>query len=309
MTRYNSYQTINEFYNELKSQLTSDELTTFQTFFNKYKSESDWQAILVEPIDYNITRPEVGIYPTKSRVTTELEYEESLFSIYVDYMDMDETLLPLPKILEIESTKRKLKPIDSRVYPDKPTVRRRRKQWGGKPTYRTFELNPRKSRGYAMRSFKKQLPKIETVNYRKTRETMRRSISHVLMKTKITPIETQKVRMALDLFDAFQQFGYHLFEIEQEDTSSKKDAWWTYMSESALDDFLADEFQPNTIAFAELRSKIRGFIKDAWENYDDEAHTVRQSAYGYNLSREQVKQLQNADKSYMRPMNPEKGRM
>lgn len=309
MTRYNSYQTINEFYKEVKLQLTYDELKTFQTFFDDYKSESDWQAILVEPIDYNITRPEIDVYPTKTKVTTELEYGDLLNDLSVEYMDMDETHIPLPKITEIGNAKRKPKPIDSRVYPDKPIVRRRRKHWGGKPTYRTFELNPRKSRGYAMRSLKKHLPKIEILNYKKTRETMRRSISHTLMKTQITPIETQKVRMALDLFDAYQQFGYYLFELEQENTSAKKDAWWTYMSETALDDFLADTFQPNAITFAELRTRIKEFIKNSWDNYDDEAHTVRQSAYGYNLSREQVKQLQNADKSYMRPMNPAKGTM
>lgn len=309
MTTYNSYQTINDLYNELRSQLTSDELTTFQTFFNKYKSEEDWTEILVKPINYDLTHPEGGVYPTKTKVTTELEYADLLNDLSVEYMDMDETSIPKPKITEIGNAKRKPKPIDLRVYPDKPTVRRRRKQWGGKPTYRTFELNPRKSRGYAMRSLKKHLPKIGILDYKKTRETMRRSISHTLMKTQITPIETQKVRMALDLFDAYQQFGYYLFELEQEDTSSKKDAWWTYMSETALDDFLADTFQPNTITFAELRTRIKEFIKNSWDNYDDEAHTVRQSAYGYNLSREQVKQLQNADKSYMRPMNPAKGTM
>ena len=305
----NSYKTISDFYDDVKPQLTYDEQKMFQTFFNKYESEEDWTEIQVNPIDYEITYPEGGVYPTKARVTLELDYMECLNNIYVGHIDLDETYIPKAKITEIGNGNRNLKPIDLRVYPDKPTVRRRRKQWGGKPTYRTFELNPRKSRGYAMRSLKKHLPKIEILNYKKTRETMRRSISHTLMKTEITPIETQKVRMALDLFDAYQQFGYYLFELEQEDTSAKKDAWWTYMSETALDDFLADTFQPNAITFAELRTRIKEFIKNSWDNYDDEAHTVRQSAYGYNLSREQVKQLQNADKSYMRPMNPEKGTM
>lgn len=193
-----------------------------------------------------------------------------------------------------------LKVLGERIYPEKPIVRKRRKQWGGKPTHRTYDLNVAKSKGYAMRSMKRKLPKIEKLSIKDEKERVKRSISHIHLKAELTKIETQQSRLELDLLDAYKEFAYYLFELEQENTDNTKDAWDVAIPAGALDDFIYDTYEPNIKAFANLPSEIKGFIAKDWEMYDVNVIRTRQSAYGYNLSKEQVERLQDADKSYLR---------
>lgn len=306
MSEFN-YKIINDFYQEHKSDLTTSECTMFEDYLKLFDEDSDNdddglpyvsptklpRFTYPEPLDYSDMKP---------KVTKDNSKPGDISDLSVDAIVVDIDVYPHTKITEAKPTNKKLTPIDIRLYPKKPTVRKRRKQWGGVKTYRTYELNAGKSMGYAMRSMKRHLPHIAPYSIKRATERMKRSIAHLYFKIEIEPIETQKKRMTLDLFDAYEQFAHYLFEQEQEDTSAKTDAWDTYIPSNALDDFIRDNYQPTMIAFSELPSLIRKFIAEEWTKYGIEAHEARQETYGYNLSQSQVKELQSSDKSFLKEM-------
>lgn len=301
------YKVIKDFYDDNKSYMTSDEIKTFEDFFAKYKSEDDFiYALDNADADTDFTLPSVerDFSGLKADLTVEDidDYTSNLGWLLTEFTSDDLVEVAKPSITPTGSTKVDLKPLDEHVYPNKPIVRKRRKQWGGKPTFRTVELNAGKSKGYALRSMKRKLPKLDHLSIKETKERMKRSISHIHLKTELTTFETQQSRMELDLLDAYKEFAYYLFELEQENTAAKKDAWDVAIPAGALDDFIHDTYEPKIMAFANLPSEIKGFIDKEWNEYGERSLKARQQAYGYNLSKEQVDNLQDADKSYMKAM-------
>lgn len=303
-----NYKTINDFYNDHKSKLTSDEIHLFEKYLNKFdeNTSNDDDGLpgidFITLGDYQITFPEAqDPSDFKVEVTKDDSEPVSIGDLSLDAIAYDE-VYPTLNITKATETKPKIKPIDTRVYPDKSIVRKRRKQWGGVKTYRTYELNVGKSRGYALRSVKRLFPHVVPYSIKRATERMKRSISHLYFKVKIGPIETAEYRMTLDLFDAYEQYAHYLFSMEQEDTSAKTDAWDTYIPSNALDDFIRDTYSPTITAFAELHMKIRKFIAEEWAKYGIEAYEARQEAYGYNLTREQVSRLPSSDKSFLKEM-------
>ncbi|MFF5909576.1 hypothetical protein [Staphylococcus cohnii] len=326
-----TYKQLSDFFNEHEEILTSDETTTVNNFFDAYPDAEHFQSFIndVDVTDRvsglsgaDIERQYVkaskvslanDIYDASgylSGVDIERKYVKSKVTSLDDIQgvsrvsgyDVDDHSPIKANITDASPIKRTFTPLQSRAYPTKPTVRKRRKQWGGKANYRTYELNARKSMGYALRSMKRHLPKIDRFSIAKAKERMKRSISHTMFKADITIFETQRSRMELELFDAYQQFAYYLFEQEQEDTSAKKDAWVFAMPSGTLDDFIKDHYAPTIRAFAELPSEMKAFIEKEWNEYGERARVERQDAYGYNLTQEQVDNLQDADLSYMREL-------
>lgn len=300
MSEFN-YQNVLDFYNEHKDKLTTDELKMIEKYLNNYSDG----LTKITPVNY----PRVTYYPEalehsdmKAQVTEDNTGAGDIYDLSPSVTFIDHEY-PTTRITEAEATSnKKLKPLDNRVYPKKPIVRKRRKQWGGVKTYRTYELNAGKSKGYALRSMKRHLPHIAPYSIKRATERMKRSIAHLYFKVEITPIETRERRMTLDLFDAYEQYAHQLFEIEQEDTSAKTDAWDTYIPSNALDDFIRDHYRPTVTAFAQLESEIKKFIAEEWSKYGIEAHEARQETYGYNLSQSQVSELQSSDKSFLKEM-------
>lgn len=182
-----------------------------------------------------------------------------------------------------------------------PHMRKRRKQWGGKPTFRqnVSDFNVNRAKGYSMRSMLYKFPKFEVIPYKQLKSRMKRSISHVQLwsKVNITGFETVKSRFDLDLYDAHKQFCYTLFEQEQENTSARKDAWDTYLPSGMLEQFIESSYIPSLRGFSELPSKMKAFISSAWDTYSETARNERQERYGMNLTSEEVNKLQNSDKS------------
>lgn len=299
-----NYSLISEFYEENKDYMDSDQRTKFKTFFNRYSDEDD----LKSGIDYirslDVPLVERVYIDKKPHVSGVDPYERELALEYMLMDDFDELIEGMKfNITNDENVEtRKVKPLDTRIYPNKPIVRKRRKQWGGKPNFRTVEFNPRKSVGYALRSMKRHLPKLELISIKDVQQKMKRSISHVHIKAEVTTFETQKSRMEVDLFDAYDTFARHLFELEQESTDNKKDAWDVTMPSGALDDFIKDHYSPTITAFAELPSDMRDFIAKEWNEYGENSRKGREQAYGYNLTKEQVGNLQDADLSFLREM-------
>ncbi|MDT4215350.1 hypothetical protein, partial [Staphylococcus haemolyticus] len=61
-------------------------------------------------------------------------------------------------------------------------------------------------------------------------------------------------------------------------------------------------YAPTIRAFAELPSEMKAFIAREWNEYGERARKERQNAYGYNLTQQDVDNLQDADLSYMRSL-------
>lgn len=182
-----------------------------------------------------------------------------------------------------------------------PHIRKRRKQWAGKPTYRTAtdDINVNRLKGYSMRSMLRHYPNIEQYDHRKKLSTLSRSISHIQLwkSAKVTTFETVKSRFEVDLYDAHVQLCHFLFEKMQEDTSNRKDAWDMYLPSGLLDEFIAENYVPTVRGFGALEDKMKQFIASAWDMYQSEARDLRQDRYGMNLTSEDVKQLKDADMS------------
>lgn len=299
-----NYSLISEFYEENKDYMDSDQRTKFKTFFNRYSHENALKSGVDYIRSFEVPLVERVYIDKKPTVHGVDSYGQELALEYSLVDDFDELIEGMKfNISNDENVEtRKSKPLDTRVYPNKPIVRKRRKQWGGKPNFRTVEFNPRKSVGYALRSMKRHLPKIDHLSIKDVQEKMKRSVSHVHIKAEVTTFETQKSRMEVDLFDAYDTFARHLFELEQEGTDNKKDAWDVTMPSGALDDFIKDHYSPTITAFAELPSDMRDFIAKEWNEYGENSRKGREQAYGYNLTKEQVGNLQDADLSFLREM-------
>ena len=300
------YPEILDFYEEYKYALSSDERAEFNEFFNTYPNERSFvESVDIEPItSLEFTVPEHIYVTDKPKVFSADPLQEEIEIVFSLVDDFDELISGMKSPISYveKSDRHKPMPLDSWTYPEKALVRKRRKQWGGKPNYRTYDFSPSKSVGYALRSMKRHLPTIEVISIKDVQEKMKRSISHIHIKADITPFETQRSRMEVDLFDAYEEFATHLFELEQENTDNKKDAWDVTMPSGALDDFIRDNYSPTIVAFAELPSEMRDFIAKEWNEYGEKSRKGREQAYGYNLSKEQVGNLQDADKSYLREM-------
>lgn len=164
-------------------------------------------------------------------------------------------------------------------------------------------LNVKKSKGYALRSMKRKLPKIEKISVEETREHVKRSISHIPIKAELTTIETQQSRLEIDLQDTYKELAYYLLKLEQEkDGSTNKDGWDVSMPSGVFEDFIHDTYEPKLITFARLESKIKAFLTIDWDMCEVNVTRTRKTAYNYNLSKEQVGKLTDADKPYLREL-------
>ena len=181
-----------------------------------------------------------------------------------------------------------------------PHMRKRRKQWAGQPTYRTAEIEPKKVKGYSMRSLMRKMPVITNLRHKQIQERMKRSISHIQLWTRveITPIESLKYNFDLNLYDAHVEFCERLFHLEQENTDIKAQAWDIYLPSGLLEDFIESYYEPTISGFAGLPSAMKSFIASAWDEYQYEARNQRQERYGMNLSKKDVlHRTSKADKS------------
>src|SRR5699024_5515747 len=106
-------------------------------------------------------------------------------------------------------------------------LRIRRKQWAGQPTYRTAEIEPKKAKGYSMRTLMRKMPTITPSIHKQVQERMKRSISHIPLwsRIEISPIESLKYNFDLNLWEAHVAFCERLFPLEQATTDIKAQAW------------------------------------------------------------------------------------
>lgn len=307
------YKELNDFYNDHQSDMTSEQVKTFKAFLDYYENDQDLvdsfgnDDVLVfdyveEPlktpeiddVDYQQmkqhvrqkvqTREENPLYHYAKEIDGEIDHiaKDMLNTININTMTQD--LTGLPQIDE--------------VYPDKPIVRKRRKQWGGVPTYRN-DFDPMKAFAYILRSYRK-LMKVSYFTEQDVVSSMRRSISHIYFKEKVTPIRTQEMDLEEALYDAYFEYVHALFTDLQEDTEARKRAWEEYIDADVVTEVIKDTFAPTLDAFMNAEDKLKKEIGQKWKDYREESFTTRAESQGLKLTKQQVDKLQNADKDYMK---------
>lgn len=235
-----------------------------------------------------------------SLIKHSLEYPVKEISNHITLnYDIQNIFINMPIITKLSSNKISVKEIDY-SFIKYPHVSKRRKTWKGKPNYRTKELDIPKSKGYAKRSLYVKAPTIDKYNFKKKKERLKRSLGHITLFSglKLSKIDTVEDNFKDSLFDSYVQYGKHIIQ-EEMYTDSMMDSWETYMSETLFLDFLKDNFQPNIIAFSELKTAVKEFIGNEWDKYSKEAMKYREERYGMLLSNDDIDNLQSADLSYL----------
>lgn len=307
------YQEISDFYNEHKNDMTSEQANTFKDFLESYDNDADLinefgknDTLLLDYEEEPLKAPEitnVDYQHMKQHVRQKVQTREEnpLYHYAKDLdgeinniaKDMLNNLKLTPATQDLDS----LPQIDE-VYPDKPIVRKRRKQWGGVPTYRN-DFDPMKAFAYILRSYRK-LMKVSYFTEQDVVSSMRRSISHIYFKEKVTPIRTQEMDLEEALYDAYSEYVNALFVKLQEDTEARKRAWEEYIDKDVVGEMIKETFAPTVDAFRHAEDKLKERIGEKWEDYKEQSFTTRAESQGYKLDEQQVENLQDADDTYMK---------
>lgn len=307
------YKELNDFYNDHKADLTSEQVKTFKAFLKYYESDQDLvdsfgndDILEFDYVPEPLTTPEitdVDYQQMKQHVRQKVQTREEN-PLYHYAKDLDGEINNIAKdmmnTIKLNTASQHLEtlPTVEEVYFDKPIVRKRRKQWGGVPTYRN-DFDPMKAFGYILRSYRK-LMKISYFTEQDVVSSIRRSISHIYFKEKVTPIRTQEMDLEEALYDAYFEYVHALFTDLQEDTEARKRAWEEYIDEDVVTEVIKDNFAPTLDAFMEAEDKLKKEIGDKWEDYKEQSFTTRAESQGYKLDEQQVENLQDADDSYMK---------
>lgn len=307
-----TYQEISDFYNEHKDDMTSEQEKKFKAFLDSYYDDADLidafgkdDTLILDYEEEPLKSPEidnVDYQHMKQHVRKKVQTrEENPLYHYAKELDgeIDNIAKDMLNTVKLNTATQDLDtlPKIEEVYPDKPIVRKRRKQWGGVPTYRN-DFDPMKAFGYILRSYRK-LMKIPYFTEQDVVSSMRRSISHIYFKEKVTPIRTQEMDLEEALYDAYFEYVHALFTDLQEDTEARKRAWEEYIDADVVSEVIKDTFAPTLDAFLNAEEELKEAIGDKWEHYRKESFTLRAESQGLKLTKEEVDKLQNADKSYL----------
>lgn len=306
------YKELNDFYNDHQSDMTSDQVKTFKAFLKNYYDEQDFMDTFGndDSLEYDdnasLTTPEivdVDYQQMKQHVRQKVQTREEN-PLYHYAKDLDGEINNIAKdmlnTIRIDTASQHLDtlPKVEKVYFDKPTVRKRRKQWGGVPTYRK-DFDSMKAFGYILRSYRK-LMKLSYFTEQDVVSSMRRSISHIYFKEKVTPVRTQEMDLEEALYDAYFEYVHALFTELQEDTEARKIAWEEYIDYDVVSELIKDSFAPTTEAFMDAEHELKEKIANQWNEYRKESFEARAEGQNKKLTKEQVDKLPNADKSYMK---------
>lgn len=307
------YKELNDFYNDHQSDMTSEQVKTFKAFLDYYENDQDLvdsfgndDVLVFDYVEEPLKTPEiddVDYQQMKQHVRQKVQTrEENPLYHYAKELDgeIDNIAKDMLNTVKLNTSTQDLDTLTKveEVYPDKPIVRKRRKQWGGVPTYRN-DFDAMKSFGYILRSYRKQM-KISYFTEQDVVSSMRRSISHIYFKEKVTPIRTQEMDLEEALYDAYFDYVHALFTDLQEDTEARKRAWEEYIDEDVVTEVIKDNFAPTLDAFMNAEDKLKKEIGNKWEEYKEQSFTTRAESQGYKLDEQQVENLQDADDSYMK---------
>ena len=190
------------------------------------------------------------------------------------------------------------------------TVRKMRKQWGGISRVFDDELPPKAIYGerYAHRDLNRLGRQMVTkIDKSRIKEQTLRSISHTLIPSCVTPIQSVEMATATGLKTQYEKAVRKEIERQTSKSSATVDAWSEFgnADTSSMPDGIDwTDLKAVLRKFATIVQDTKNFIADAWEEYREEALKERlASPYskGKIMSADDINELVDADKSYMDP--------
>lgn len=189
-------------------------------------------------------------------------------------------------------------------------VRRMRKNWGG--VSRVFDDKlPSKviyDERYAHRDLNRLGRQLVTkLDKSRLKEQTLRSISHTLIHSEMTQIESVQLVVAEGLKDQYVRAVRKEIESQTSKTNATVDAWDEFGNADIsvmTDDTDWTDLKAVLKKFATIVQDTKDFIANAWENYKEEALKNRlASPYskGKIMTAEDINELEDADKGYMDP--------
>lgn len=175
----------------------------------------------------------------------------------------------------------KIKKRDTRykkAFSDLHHVKIKRKHWKGKPTYFETDFNAKKSIGYVKRSLTKEFKSnlLELFqSHKKFLERLRKSKTHIQMGqiSNAELIETLELVAELHLSQSYIKLAEHLLNAEM--SRNQIDAWDIYIMSDAPQRIYELYFENNFNCFFELPLRVRDFIRDNWDMYDERKQTAK----------------------------------
>lgn len=190
------------------------------------------------------------------------------------------------------------------------TVRKMRKRWGGVSRVLDDKL-PAKviyDERYAHRDLNRLGRKIATkIDKSRLKEQTLRSISHTLIHTELTQIESVQLVTAEGLKDQYEKAVRKEIEKQTSKSSATVDAWDEFGNSdisSMTDDIDWTDLKAVLRKFATIVKDTKDFIANAWEDYGEEALKNRLASPNSKakiMSADDISELDDADKGYMDP--------
>ena len=189
-------------------------------------------------------------------------------------------------------------------------VRRMRKNWGG--VSRVFDDKlPSKviyDERYTHRDLNRLGRQIAThIDKSRLKEQTLRSVSHTLIRTDMTTIESVQLVVAEGLKGQYEKAVRKEIENQTSKTSATVDAWDEFGNADIsvmTDDTDWTDLKAVLKKFATIVQDTKDFIANAWENYGEEAlknRLANPSSKGKIMTAEDINELEDADKGYMDP--------
>lgn len=189
-------------------------------------------------------------------------------------------------------------------------VRRMRKNWGG--VSRVFDDKlPSKviyDERYAHRDLNRLGRQLVTkIDKSRLKEKTLRSISHTLIHSEMTQIESVQLVVAEGLKDQYVQAVRKEMENQTSKTSATVDAWDEFGNTDIsvmTDDTDWTDLKAVLKKFATIVQDTKDFIANSWEEYKEEALKNRlasPNSKGKIMTAEDINELEDADKGYMDP--------
>lgn len=192
-------------------------------------------------------------------------------------------------------------------------IRKKRKSWGGQSRVNEHEPDFKKMQMYSYRAMKRQVKLLDIKPLKRLRKaygTVLRSISHMKPNLPIYAIKSRTIAINNALFIAYREYCEAIVRSHHH-TGAMVDAWDLHIPTEYFDEFVRESFTGasgsgsnitvDISCFTQAPVGVREFLGDAWDMYNEKAQSGREARYGMTLTEDDVKNLEDADKSVLDP--------
>ena len=190
------------------------------------------------------------------------------------------------------------------------TVRKMRKRWGGVSRVLDDSLLSKViyDERYAHRDLNRLGRQIAThIDKSRLKEQTLRSVSHTLIYTELTQIESVQLVTAEGLKAQYEKAVRKEIEKQTSKSSATVDAWDEFGNadiSSMTGDIDWTDLKAVLRKFATIVKDTKDFIANAWEEYEEESlhnRLASPKSKGKIMSADDIEELKDADKGYMDP--------